>query len=66
MKHASMKEAPSRKAKARGAATTPSPEEIAQRAYELFLQHGSEPGHEQEDWLQAEKSLCEEKARRPS
>ena len=33
------------------------PEAIAKRAYELFLQRGSVPGHEIEDWLQAEVEL---------
>jgi len=31
---------------------------IARRAYELYLQRGSEPGHELEDWLQAEVDLA--------
>ena len=58
-----MKQQRSRKTKERGEAIAPSREEIARRAYELFLQRGGEPGHEQEDWLQAEKNLREEKAR---
>jgi hypothetical protein len=33
------------------------PEAIARRAYELFQQRGGEPGHEIEDWLQAEAEL---------
>jgi len=33
------------------------PDAIARRAYELFLQRGSEPGHEVDDWLQAEAEL---------
>ena len=37
----------------------PSDEEIAQRAYELYLQRGSAPGHETDDWLQAEAELIE-------
>jgi hypothetical protein len=32
-------------------------DEIARRAYELFLQRGSVPGHETDDWLQAEAEL---------
>jgi hypothetical protein len=40
--------------------TRPAREEIAVRAYELFLRRGSIPGHETEDWLQAEKELAEE------
>jgi hypothetical protein len=33
--------------------------DIAQRAYELFVQHGSKHGHEIDDWLQAERELRE-------
>jgi hypothetical protein len=36
----------------------PSPEEIAKRAYELYLQRGSIPGYEVEDWLSAEAELA--------
>ena len=32
-------------------------EEIRLRAYEIYLQRGSQPGHEVEDWLQAELEL---------
>lgn len=35
-----------------------SPDEIACRAYELYLARGGEPGHDLEDWLQAERELC--------
>jgi hypothetical protein len=34
---------------------------MAVRAYELFLKRGLAPGHEIEDWLQAEKELVDEK-----
>jgi hypothetical protein len=37
--------------------SAPTHEEIARRAYELFEKRGGEPGHEQEDWQQAEKDL---------
>jgi hypothetical protein len=40
-----------------GAGTRPGQDEIARRAYELFLQRGSVPGHETDDWLQAEAEL---------
>lgn len=33
----------------------PNHEQIARRAYELFLARGGENGHAQEDWLQAER-----------
>jgi Protein of unknown function (DUF2934) len=36
---------------------TTNPDAIARRAYELYLQRGSEAGHETEDWLQAEAEL---------
>jgi hypothetical protein len=32
-------------------------EAIARRAYERYLQRGRTPGHEQEDWLEAEREL---------
>ncbi len=32
-------------------------EQIARRAYELFLARGGEHGHDVEDWLQAEREL---------
>ena len=32
-------------------------EAIAKRAYELYLQRGSLPGHELDDWLAAEAEL---------
>jgi len=32
-------------------------EEIARRAYELYLARGGADGSEQEDWLQAEREL---------
>ena len=41
----------------------PTQEAIAQRAYELFLQRGSVPGYELDDWLQAEAELTADAAR---
>lgn len=35
-------------------------EEIGRRAYEIYLARGAQPGHDLEDWLQAEKELLEE------
>jgi hypothetical protein len=32
---------------------------IQQRAYELYLNRGEQPGHEMEDWLQAEREIKE-------
>jgi NADPH:quinone reductase-like Zn-dependent oxidoreductase len=41
-----------------------SPEhEIRGRAYELYLARGAQPGHELEDWLQAERELMAEAGR---
>jgi len=36
---------------------TPEAAVIAKRAYELYLQRGSVPGYELDDWLQAEAEL---------
>ncbi len=33
------------------------PEQIAERAYEIFLSRGGEHGRDQEDWFQAEREL---------
>ncbi|HTB61663.1 MAG TPA: DUF2934 domain-containing protein [Polyangia bacterium] len=41
-----------------GGGPRPGQDEIARRAYELFLQRGSVPGHETDDWLQAEAELA--------
>ena len=38
--------------------------EVRTRAYELFLARGSQPGHELEDWLQAERELTAGQPRR--
>ena len=35
-------------------------EQIAARAYELYLQRGAEDGHDLEDWLLAEEELKQE------
>jgi hypothetical protein len=31
--------------------------QVRQRAYELYQEHGCTPGHENEDWLQAEREV---------
>ena len=49
-----------RAAKPRSAAqvpATPSHDDIATRAYELFLQRGAQHGQDFEDWLTAEREL---------
>jgi hypothetical protein len=35
----------------------PSLERIRERAYEIFVARGGEPGHDSEDWIQAEREL---------
>lgn len=32
-------------------------QEIRNRAYEIYMQRGGQPGHELEDWLRAEREL---------
>lgn len=44
------------------AADLPRLEEIRIRAYEIYVERGGQPGHDREDWLQAEREL-EPKAR---
>jgi hypothetical protein len=36
---------------------TPTEEEVRALAYQLFQARGGEPGHELEDWIQAEREL---------
>jgi hypothetical protein len=43
------------KARVDGAAITE--HDIARRAYDLYLARGREPGHQLDDWLQAEREL---------
>ena len=40
-----------------GADRRPTDEQIAVRAYEIYLARGSEHGRDQEDWYQAEREL---------
>ena len=40
----------------------PTPEEIRQRAHEIYLARGGTPGNELEDWLRAEQELKAEHA----
>ena len=48
--------------------SAPTQEEIALRAYHIFLQRDSTPGNPFEDWIRAERELTEElsKPRRKS
>jgi hypothetical protein len=43
-------------------ASAPTTEEIALRAYEIFVARGGGPGHDLDDWLQAESELLREYA----
>jgi len=38
---------------------SPDPQEIERRAYQFYLERGGAPGHDFEDWLQAERELKE-------
>ena len=46
--------------KPRTANNQPTQEEIALRAYHIYLQRGAAPGNEFEDWMQAERQLLAE------
>ena len=37
----------------------PTEEQIRNRAYEFYLQRGCQPGHDRNDWLQAEQELLQ-------
>lgn len=51
-------EQPNRAADARHGRTAAEPDNvIARRAYELYEARGGEPGHDWEDWFQAESEL---------
>lgn len=45
--------------KTRAAKTAPTHEEIAFRAYEIYLQRGGAPGDALQDWTRAERELLE-------
>ena len=38
-------------------------EKIRYRAYEIYLERGGEPGHDLEDWLQAEHELPKDESK---
>lgn len=40
--------------------TQPTPEQIRQRAYEIYVSRNGTPGDEAQDWLQAERELSPE------
>jgi Protein of unknown function (DUF2934) len=45
--------------KTRAAKATPTHEEIASRAYEIYLERGGAPGDALQDWTRAERELLE-------
>lgn len=52
------KEAPAPKAKkAARTKTKPTQDQIAARAYEIYLERGATPGDPMQDWLRAESEL---------
>ena len=56
-----MKEAPAPKTKkAVTPKSTTTQEQIATRAYEIYLERGATPGNEFQDWIQAERELLGE------
>jgi hypothetical protein len=44
----------------------PTSEQIEQRAYEIYLQRGGEPGSDLADWLMAEQELMARTEHKPS
>ena len=49
--------------KAPAGKTAPTHDEIALRAYLIFLQRHGAPGNPSEDWIRAERELLEESAK---
>ena len=49
--------------KSRVAASRPTSEEIALRAYQIYLERGGAPGNALEDWTRAERELLEKSSK---
>lgn len=49
--------------KTRAEKNPPTHEEIASRAYEIYLERGGAPGDALEDWTRAERELMEKNAK---
>lgn len=47
-------------AKPQATSTRPTTEEIARRAYQIYLERGSGPGDALDDWTRAERELQQE------
>ncbi len=43
--------------KSRTARKSPGPEDVALRAYQIYLERGGAPGNELDDWTRAEQEL---------
>jgi hypothetical protein len=52
------KETPSPKEKKVAKTSKPTQDQIATRAYEIYLERGSTPGDPMQDWLRAERELA--------
>ncbi|HXH68294.1 MAG TPA: DUF2934 domain-containing protein [Candidatus Limnocylindrales bacterium] len=52
------KEAPAARPKKATAKSKPTQDQIAARAYEIYLERGATPGDPMYDWLQAERELA--------
>jgi len=49
--------------KPRTTKTRPSHEDIASRAYQIFLERGGAPGNPLDDWTRAERELLQKKTK---
>ena len=49
--------------KPRAAASRPTSEDIALRAYQIYLERGGAPGNALEDWVRAERELVEKSSK---
>jgi hypothetical protein len=56
---------PTTKAKRSPKSKAPTSEDIALRAYHIYLERKGAPGDPHADWLRAEKELLTEKAKKP-
>jgi hypothetical protein len=48
---------PGAQTEAKPCRTEPTEHEIRERAYQIYLERGGAPGHDLEDWAQAEREL---------
>jgi Protein of unknown function (DUF2934) len=60
-----MKNASPEVKKPRTAKIHPSTEEIALRAYQIYMERGGAPGNALDDWTQAERELLEKSSKPP-